>query len=87
MVQATQRRDPGHVEEDGLKGMETDKAIAFVRIDHEKENPGDDTGKIRQRAGRVCLETCIGGGRRRHCLGSHGTFGAKGGAVCKGGSA
>jgi hypothetical protein len=37
--------------------VEADEAIAFVRVDHEKENSSDDAGKICQRAYRVGLET------------------------------
>src|SRR5664279_417483 len=49
--------DPCHVEENRLERMETHEPVRLERIDHEKDNPGDEAGQIRESTGSIGLQT------------------------------
>jgi hypothetical protein len=46
-------RYPCNVEEDGLKNMETNKAISLVGIDDQEEYPSNDACHVSERSGCV----------------------------------
>jgi|SRR5271163_4721470 hypothetical protein len=58
--QANIDNDPGDSEKDGLKGMEADKALSVVGLNHEKDNGWND-GEIGQSAGYIIGESGAGG--------------------------
>src|SRR5579864_8946447 len=50
-------RDPEHNPEcavqNGLHRMESHEAVVLIRLQHEKQNPGDETENVGQRAGHI----------------------------------